>query len=670
MELDVITREVIRNGLINISREMGSIMARTSYSSILNEGKDYSCAIFDNEGNLAAEAEFVLVHLAAMHFSVKACVDKFRKENFAPGDVVMHNDPYLGGSHLPDVTMIRPIFAEGELIAFVANRAHYPDVGGWAPGGFSGEATEIFHEGFIIPPIKLYRNDVLDEQILELFAANVRAPHRIYGDSSAQIASLRLGEKRLYEMIERYGVEKLTSGIKYVMDYSEKMMRKRISEVPEGKYKFFDYMDDSGINTPPVRIILQLTVEGDELIFDYSDTDPEVECPINAPLAVVCSATFGAAKCILTPDVPLNAGMFRPMKIITPEGTLLNPIYPLPVAAGNTETSQRLFDIVLGAFSQCVPRLVAGCHYGNNSDMGLGGYNHYFNEPYVLYVMPVGGLGACCNRDGNHAIIDWMGNCSNQPVEIFEAMYPYKIGLYHLRKNSGGPGTYRGGHAAMVQYSPVGHKAILSIFAERTKISPFGICGGLSGIPAKYVLRKKSGKERVINTKVSRIPFEEGDTFTIMCPGGGGYGNPFCRDLEGIAEDLKDELITPEFARTYHGVILDEKTGEIDRTKTEEYRKSHSPYHPVKIGEVIREHANGRSILFSKAHAEKIGTQQKSLIELHNECTRAPARGWVKISPKVEGEEIHIPQLFAEVLGVKRGDTLNLVMLSKTESMN
>lgn len=668
MELDVITREVIRNGLINISREMGSIMGRTCYSSILNEGKDYSCAIFDSEGNLAAEAEFVLVHLAAMHFSVKACVDKFGKENFAPGDVVMHNDPYLGGSHLPDVTMIRPIFIEGKLIAFVANRAHYPDVGGWAPGSFSGESTEIFHEGFIIPPVKLYRNDVLDEQILELFAANVRAPHRIYGDSSAQIASLRLGEKRLYEMIERYGVEKITSGIKYVMDYSEKIMRKRISEVPEGKYKFFDYMDDSGLNTPPVRIVLDLTVRKNELVFDYSETDPEVECPINAPLAVVCSATFGAAKCILTPDVPLNAGMFRPMKIITPKGSLLNPTYPHPVAAGNTNTSQRLFDIVVGALTQCIPHLTAGCHYGANSDLGLGGYNYRFDEPYVLYMMPVGGLGACHNRDGNHATINFMGNCSNQPVEVFEAMYPYRIGFYHLRENSAGPGTYRGGCATMVQYSPVGHKALASIFTERTKIPPFGICGGLSGAPATYVLRKKSGEERIINTKISRIPLEEGDTFTIMAPGGGSYGNPFRRDLEKIAEDLRDELITPEFAKTYYGVIIDKKTGKIDKVKTRKHRENRSLYYSVKVGKITRDKASDRSIIFGGAHAQKIGIEEGSLVELHGKLV--PVRGWAKISTKVKEREIHIPQIFAEVLSVDEGDTLKVVVLSKKKSMN
>lgn len=667
MDMDVISQEVIRNGLINISREMGNIMGRTCYSSILNEGKDYSCAIFDSEGNLAAEAEFVLVHLAAMHYAVKACVDKFGKENFAPGDIVMHNDPYLGGSHLPDITMIRPIFIEGKIIAFVANRAHYPDVGGWSPGSFSGEASEIFHEGFIIPPLKLYRNDVLDEQILELFAANVRAPHRIYGDSSAQVASLRIGEKRLNEMVERHGVEKITSGIKYVMDYSEKLMRKRISEVPEGKYKFFDYMDDSGLNTPPVRIVLDLVVRKGELTFDFSGTDPEVECPINAPLAVVCSATFGAAKCILTPDVPLNAGMFRPMKIIAPEGSLLNPTYPHPVAAGNTNTSQRLFDIVMGAFSQCIPHLTAGCHYGANSDLGLGGYDYRFDEPYVLYMMPVGGLGACHNRDGNHAIINFMGNCSNQPVEVFEAMYPYRIGFYHLRENSGAPGTYRGGSATMVQYSPVGHKALASIFTERTKIPPFGICGGLSGAFSKYILRKRSGEERIINSKISRIPFEEGDTFTIMAPGGGSYGNPFQRDPEKIAEDLRDELITPEFAKTYYGVIIDKKTGKIDKVKTRKYRQNYSPYYLVKVGKITHDKASDRNIIFGGTYAKKIGIEEGSLIELHGKFV--PVRGWARISAEVKEQEIHIPQIFVEVLSIDEGDTLKLVILSKKRSM-
>ena len=661
MSLDLVTREVLKNALVNITREMGAIMERTSYSSILNEGKDYSCAIFDAEGDLSAEAEFVLVHLACMHFSIKACVDHFGKENFKPGDIVLHNDPYMGGSHLPDINMIRPIFVGDRLVAYVANRAHYPDVGGLAPGSFAGEAEEIFHEGMTIPPLRLYRDDVLDEQLLRFFAANVRAPKRIYADSAAQVASLRIGEDRLRRLMGRYGVDVVVSGIDYLMDYGEELMRSRIRQIPNGTYRYFDYMDDAGEGTDAVRIVLALTVEDDEMVFDYTGTDPQVLCPINSPYAVTCSGTYGAAKCILAPDGPLNAGMFRPMEVIAPEGSLLNPTYPHPVAAGNTNTSQRIFGIVMGAMAQVVPHLVEAGEYGCNSDIGLGGHNLRTGDPFVLYMMPVGGLGARPNKDGSSAVINYMGNCSSQPAEVWEAMHPFRVNRWELIQDSAGAGRWNGGFGYDVEYQAVEQESMLSIFTERAKIPPYGLFEGLSARYASYDLEIE-GEVRRIGTKTSRLKFPDGATFTTHTPGGGGYGHPYQREPERVLEDLRDELISREQALEAYGVVIDEN-GNIDLEATEQRRNSTDPYETVQVAIVIDtdEYGPDRTIWVSSQLATGLQLSGGELVEVTSGSV--PLRGWAQIDRDLAAEEITLPGLFARVLGVQKGAEVKMLAL-------
>jgi N-methylhydantoinase B len=661
MSLDLVTREVLKNALVNITREMGAIMERTSYSSILNEGKDYSCAIFDANGDLSAEAEFVLVHLACMHFSIKACVEYFGKENFKPGDIVLHNDPYLGGSHLPDVNMIRPIFVDGKLVAFVANRAHYPDMGGLAPGSFAGEAEEIFHEGIVIPPLRLYRNDELDEQLLRFFAANVRAPKRIYADAAAQVASLRIGEDRLLRLMERYGVDTVVEGIAYLMDYGEEMMRSRIQRVPNGVYRYFDYMDDAGEDSDPVRIVLALTVKDDELIFDYTGTDPQVLCPINSPMAVTYSASYGAAKCILAPDTPLNAGMYRPMKVIAPEGCLLNPTYPHPVAAGNTNTSQRVFGVVMGALAQVVPHLVEAGEYGANSDIGLGGHNLRTGDPFVLYMMPVGGLGARPNKDGNSAVINYMGNCSSQPAEVWEAMHPFRVNRWEFRQDSAGAGRWQGGFGYDLEYQAVEQVSMLSIFTERAKVPPFGLFEGMPGDYSRYEL-KVADHVRHIDTKVSRLNFPDGATFTIHTAGGGGYGHPYKREPERVLDDYVDGLISREKALDVYGVAITED-GHLDLEATQEQRSASDPFTSARVPRVIEttEYGPDRTVAVSASLASRLGINNGSLLEVTNGAV--PLRGWAKIDPELTGQEITLPGLFALVLGIQAGAEVKLMPL-------
>lgn len=657
--LDLVSQEILKNVLVNITREMGGIMARTSYSAILNEGKDYSCAIFDAKGDLSAEAEFVLVHLACMHFSVKACVDDFGAENFDPGDIVLHNDPYLGGSHLPDINMIRPIHVDGELIAFAANRAHYPDVGGIAPGSFAGEAEEILHEGVRIPPMKLYKKDQLDEQLLRLWSANVRAPKRIYADSAAQVASIRIGERRILELVEQEGVDNVKAGIEYIKDYAEKLMRSRIQKIPDGVYRYFDYMDDSGVDTDPVRIECAMIVEDDQLTFDFEGTEAQVKCPINAPYAVTSSAAFGAAKCILAPDGPLNAGTYRALKLLAPEGTLVNAQHPAPVAAGNTNTSQRIFGIILGCMAQAAPELVEASEYGANSDIGLGGTNPRNGDPYVLYMMPVGGMGARPKSDGNTAVINSMGNCSNQPAEVWETMYPFRVNHWRLRTDSAGAGEFRGGSGYEVQYESLDEEALLSIFTERVHIPPFGVFEGLPSKNGRYILdRPKQGSEE-LKTKLSRLDFPAGSTFTSFTAGGGGYGHPFQRDPESVHQDYIEGFISQEHAAETYGVVIDEH-GDLDLQRTATIRENNSLYVDVEIANVIDldEDATGRVVRMNQDLAHSIGCKTGDLVQLSQGVV--PLRGWIKIDEGLSDQEVAIPQTFSRVLGWKRGSRVQL----------
>ena len=653
--LDLVSREILKNGLINITREMGAIMARTSYSSILNEGKDYSCAIFDAHGDLSAEAEFVLVHLAAMHFSVKNCVREIGASDFDPGDIVVHNDPYLGGSHLPDVTMIRPVHHAGELVAFVANRAHYPDIGGLAPGSFAGEAEEILHEGVRIPPIKLYKKDVLDEQLLRLWAANVRAPKSVYADSAAQVASIRIGELRLFDLIEREGIANVQAGISHLMDYCEELLRSRIRQVPNGEYTYFDYMDDSGQDTEPVRIMCTMTVGDDDLTFDFSGTDPQVKCPINMPHAVTCSATYGAVKCVLVPDAPLNAGMYRAMDVIAPKHSLANASYPAPVAAGQTNGSQRVVGIIMGCLAQAVPDLVEACEYGANSDLGLGGVNPRNGDPYALYMMPPGGMGALPTKDGNSATNCTMGNVMNQPAEVWEAMYPFRVNFVRLRTNSAGAGKHRGGFGEEVQYESLDDDALLSIFTERVKVPPFGLFEGLPGLGGRYVLETHEGSMQ-LSTKRSRLGFHCGATFTSSTCGGGGYGHPFERESLLVYRDFQADLITREYAKECYGVHIDNQD-KLNETLTQDLRNRRNVRQEVTICGLVQGN-DPRSISISTELASKFSVAQGDLMEITGGTI--PLRAWAKISDELVDDQIMLPELICRILAIDVGEKVKV----------
>jgi N-methylhydantoinase B/oxoprolinase/acetone carboxylase alpha subunit len=650
--LDPITREIVGNALISISREMGLVMKRTSYSSILNEGRDFSCAIFDAQGNLSATAEFVMVHLGAMGASVEAALEEIGIEDLEPGDIAVLNDPYKGGSHIPDVTMVRPVFSDGELIAFVGNRAHYPDVGGMAPGSFAGDSTEIFQEGLIIPPLVLFKKDKPDEKLFKLIFNNVRSPRRWKGDSSAQVASLRIGEKRLLELMKKWGKDTVVQSMRGLIDQSYELTKSRVRELPDGEYKFFDFMDDFGPDGNLVKFYLNMKVRGDRLIFDFTGTDKQIERPINCPIAVTRASVYAATKSVIAPEAIVNAGFFNALEFVTERGTLADAVYPAPVCGGNTNSSQRILDLVLACFAYIYPDRIIGAEYAANSDCTLGGYDKRYDESYVIYLMPVGGIGARATKDGVDGLINYVGNVSNQPIEVFEHVLPFRYSAYSLRNGSGGAGKYRGGLGEILEFSPVENICTMSIFAERVQVPPFGVFGGNSAAAARYIVNNSNGVKQFVEYKTSRIRLVEGDTFTILTPGGGGYGSPLERKPESVLEDCIDEKISIQEAEEKYGVKIDPLSVEIDFKETEKVRKTRSNYIELKIKDVIQD---GYRVVLSDSYRNN-GFDDDDLVEISTGIV--PLRGWVAFREGLREEETLLSRIFLYTLNIQKGEKI------------
>jgi N-methylhydantoinase B/oxoprolinase/acetone carboxylase alpha subunit len=650
--LDPVTREIVGNALISASREMGLVMKRTSVSSILNEGRDFSCAIFDSQGRLSATAEFVMVHLGAMGASVEAALREVGLDHLEPGDIAVLNDPYKGGSHLPDVTMVRPVYSQGELIALVGNRAHYPDVGGMAPGSFAGDSTEIFQEGLIIPPLILFKKDRPDEKLLKLILNNVRSPRRWQGDSSAQVASLRIGERRLLELVDKWGKEVVLQSMEGLIRQSYDLTRSRIREIPDGEYKSFDYMDDVGPDGNLVKFYLNMKVQGDRLIFDFTGTDQQIERPINCPLAVTQASVFAACKSVIAPEAVVNAGFFDALEFVTEPGTLADATFPAPVCGGNTNSSQRLLDLVLACFAQIYPDRVIGAEYAANSDCTLGGFDKRYNENYVIYLMPVGGIGARAAKDGVDALINYVGNVSNQPIEVFEHVLPFRFSAYSLRNGSGGPGKYRGGLGEVLEFSPVDHVCTMSIFSERVQVPPFGVFGGGSASPARYIITRSDGKRESVEYKTSRIRLYEGDTFTILTPGGGGYGDALERDPRSVREDYLDEKVSLEDAEKYYGVALDPETGEVDLERTRKRRAGRRGYLEMTATESS---IPGYRIFLPERYRSE-GFADGDLVEVSTGVV--PLRGWAGFQETLQEGQAAVSKIFLETLNLQPGDSV------------
>ncbi len=565
MAIDPVTLTVLGNAFVNVCREMGVTMTRTAFSPIFNEGLDFSCVLFDRRGNMIGQAEFCPAQIGASLFIVRWTLEELGVDAFEPGDVVLHNDPYRGGAHIPEHSVIRAVFHEGELFGFVANVGHLAEIGGKAVGSFAADATEVFQEGLRIPPVKIVKRDENDLELWRLIMANHRTPRNTWGDLNAQIGSLRVAERRVLELLDRYGREFVEQAADELMDYSERWMRAEIAAIPDGTYEFTERMEDDGVVDQPVTFHVTLTVRGDELVVDWTGTDPQVRGPINATYGVTAGATYNAIFHLTDMGIPKNSGAYRPIRIIAPPGSAVNVVYPGPSVGGNTETHPKLADMVIAALAPALPDRVAAAEGGTACNFLFGGLHPRTGDYYANYHLEGGGWGAKSYDDGNDAIVVKNGNCRNTPVEIFETRYPLRVLEYSLIPDSGGAGRMRGGLGTrrILRVEPGAEVTVNALF-DRTKpgFGAYGLDGGSKG-GAAAILVKRAGDSAfrtfsevfgtVSPSKFTNIVLTEGDEVLIASPGGGGYGEARERDRERVAEDVQQGFVSASAARDIYG---------------------------------------------------------------------------------------------------------------------
>jgi N-methylhydantoinase B len=572
MGVDPVTVEVIKGALIYAAEEMGIVLRNSAYSPNIKERLDFSCTVFDEKRRLAAQAEHIPVHLGSMQLAVQRGLERVRG-NLEDGDMILFNDPYISGTHLPDITLICPIFYKGEIVGYSANKAHHSDVGGKAPGSMAGDATELYQEGIIIPPVKFIKNNVVDEEIASIILSNIRTPEIRMGDLRAQMAANLLGKRRVLEIIEKYGIETFRESVEEIMNYSERRMKVEINKMPTGSWEAEDYLENTGVGDERIRIRVKLTIKRDQLVIDYTGTDRQVDGPVNAVLGVTLSGVYYVLRCMTDPDIPMNDGCYRPVKVVVPEGTLMNPTPPAPVAGGNVETSQRNVDVLLRAFAQVLPERVCAACQGTMNNVAVGGINPEDGRPWTFYETIAGGFGGRRGLDGIDAIHSHMTNTMNTPIEAIEAIYPIRFLRYELREDSGGPGRWRGGVGLERSWMLLAPSATLSILAERTEIPPWGLLNGKPGAKGEYFIIKHDG-ERVRLSSKCTVKIEKGDIFLVRTPGGGGYGDPLERSPELVRSDVLNGLVSLEAAAEQYGVAIDPDTMEIDWRTTSQLRST------------------------------------------------------------------------------------------------
>src|SRR5512146_1462164 len=509
MPRDPIELEIFKNIFHSIAEEMGAALRRTAFSPNIKERRDYSCAVFDAAGQVIAMGDHMPVHLGSMPMSVRAAVGAIQ---FGPGDVAMLNDPFRGGTHLPDITLVAPFYASrapGPRQAanfFVAARAHHADVGGAFPGSM-GPCREIYQEGLRIPPVRLMRGGKIVDDVLALVLNNVRTPGEREGDLGAQIAACHTGLTRLEEICRRYSLRRLTAAGRELLAYSQRMMRVFLRQVPAGTYKAEDALDDDGVSGRPVRIAVAVTFHksvkaGPLVTVDFTGSAPQVEGGINAVEAITWSACFYVFRCLLAEDVPATAGLMRPIEVIAPVGTVVNARPPAAVAGGNVETSQRIVDVLLRALAHAIPERIPAAASGTMNNLTLGGRDPRTGEPFAYYETIAGGMGARPTKPGISGVHTHMTNSLNTPAEALEYSYPLRVRQYSLRPGSGGDGRHRGGDG-IIREIEVLTEAEVTLLSDRRQTSPYGLSGGSHGAPGRAFITRKDGSVETMPGKFS-----------------------------------------------------------------------------------------------------------------------------------------------------------------------
>jgi N-methylhydantoinase B len=519
--VDPIELAIFKSATHSVAEEIGAALRRTSFSPNIKERRDYSCAVFDGQGHVIAMGDHMPVHLGSMPMSVRAAINALE---LGAGDIAILNDPYTGGTHLPDITMVLPVFAPGETfpLMYVAARAHHADVGGFYPGSM-GLCREIYQEGLRIPPIKIVQAGELNRPLMQLILHNVRTPGEREGDLMSQIGACRVGEARLQELIEKYGAPLIRRLSVELLDYSERLMRAELAKVPTGTVSAEDFLDNDGFANDPICIKAAITFSATDrnVKIDFAGSSAQVESSINAVFAITYSAVYYVFRCLLPEDAPATAGLMRPITVVAPSGSIVNAMLPAPVAGGNVETSQRIVDVLLRALSQALPERIPAASSGTMNNLTIGGIDPRTGRSFAYYETIAGGMGARPTADGVSGIHTHMTNSSNTPIEALEYAYPFRVLSYSYRAGSGGAGKYRGGDG-IVREIEVTTPARITLLTDRRIFRPYGLVGGEAGAAGRSILL--SGTEsRELPGKCS-LEAKAGDVIRIETPGGGGWG--------------------------------------------------------------------------------------------------------------------------------------------------
>ena len=566
MSEDPITFAVIKNAMDAIVDEVAYTVIRTARSEIVKDVMDYSAAICDAKGEMVAQAKTIAQHLGAIPEAMAAVKARWG-DQLSPGDAVVMNDPYSGGMHLPDIFMFYPVFEQGELLAWTVVICHHTDMGGRVPGSNAADSTEIYQEGLRIPPLKLYRAGQMDETLSAIIGLNVRVPEIVLGDLRAQYAACQVGARELGALVRRYGAAGMRGHLSGLLDYAERMARAEIATWRPGTYRFTDHIDSDGLSDEPVPLSVAITVVGDgTLKVDWAGSSPQVRAAINSTLSFTKSNSFLSVRCALRGDIPNNAGVFRCIEVTAPEGCVLNPIAPAPVAA-RALTGYRVMDTMFGALAQIVPDIIPAAGEGGNTVVCLGG-RHPDNRPFIIVDMISGCWGGRPDQDGIEAITNPSQNLSNTPVEVLERQHPVRIEEYALVADSGGPGRFRGGMGLSRSYRLLAEDAMLQLRADRLRFAPYGLDGGQPGGAAGNWLGEGQAREAIPGKVTMRM--RRGQLLTHHQAGGGGHGTPFARDPEAVASDVWNEKVTPEAARRQYGVAMED--GTLNRNETARLR--------------------------------------------------------------------------------------------------
>lgn len=561
--MDPVTMNILESTMVSICREMGIVLMKTAYSTIFSEALDFTCGLADMSGDLMAVADYCPSQIGGMPLLVKCCLLEIPTSDINEGDVILHNDPYRGGLHTPEHTFFKPIFVDQELMGFSVAIGHIQEVGGMVPGGFCGEATEVFHEGIRVPPVKIKKRGEDNVEVWKLLLANVRTPRVNYGDLRALIAAVDLGESRTLQVIRKYGKAVFRETIRDLLDYSERRMRTELEAIPDGIYGFKDYIESDGVDPDRTyTIAAEVHKFGDSIVIDYAGSSSQAKGPINATLGVATSAAYNAVLHMTDPSIPRNSGCFRPIRVLAPPGTIVNVDYPGPEVGGNTETHPRIVGTIMGAMADAIPNRTMAAEGGTHSNLVFGGVDAETGDFFICYDIAGVGWGGRAFADGNDAVDSINGNCRPTPIEVFETRFPWRVEYLAFDTDSAGAGKFRGGVGYTKQMICLNDEITCSQMTDRHVFPPWGLHGGKQGGLGATLISKAATQEwqnmrqafgKKSTSRYSNVRITKGDRLRLVSPGGGGYGEPKDRQRELIVNDIKQGYVSLAGAERDYG---------------------------------------------------------------------------------------------------------------------